>query len=250
MDEVEGFAPWTWWPNEDVGHTDEAKKEIHALFGKVDAFDTPKPERLLERILRIATNKGDLVLDSFVGSGTTAAVAHKMGRRYIAVEMSRNAETLCTVRLEKVIAGDNGGISDMHNWKGGGGFRFYKLGEPVFLADGAINPQVRFKALAGYVWHFETGLPAARDFKSPVLGAHEGTTYYLLYNGILGDKRPAGGNVLTQAVLAELEKVKGAHARAREGRRVIYGEKTSLSERRLAAENIVFKQIPYEIKAR
>ena len=250
MDEVEGFAPWTWWPNEDVGHTDEAKKEIHALFGKVDAFDTPKPERLLERILRIATNKGDLVLDSFVGSGTTAAVAHKMGRRYIAVEMSRNAETLCTVRLEKVIAGDNGGISDMHNWKGGGGFRFYKLGEPVFLADGAINPQVRFKALAGYVWHFETGLPAARDFKSPVLGAQEGTTYYLLYNGILGDKRPAGGNVLTQAVLAELEKVKGAHARAREGRRVIYGEKTSLSERRLAAENIVFKQIPYEIKAR
>ena len=87
-------------------------------------------------------------------------------------------------------------------------------------------------------------------FKSPVLGAHEGTTYYLLYNGILGDKRPAGGNVLTQAVLAELEKLKGANARAREGKRVIYGEKTSLSERRLAAENIVFKQIPYEIKAR
>jgi adenine-specific DNA-methyltransferase len=74
-------VPWTWWPSDEVGHTDESKKEIHALFGKVDAFETPKPERLMHRILTIGTNPGDVVLDSFAGSGTTGAVAHKMGRQ-------------------------------------------------------------------------------------------------------------------------------------------------------------------------
>ena len=79
LSEVEGVTPWTWWPSEEVGHTDESKKEQHALFGKKNAFDTPKPERLIERILHIATNPGDLVLDSFAGSGTTGAVAQKNG---------------------------------------------------------------------------------------------------------------------------------------------------------------------------
>lgn len=233
------------------GHyTQHGTYESMELFGLENKFSFPKPEGLINTILEGCTKIGDLVLDSFLGSGTTAAVAHKMGRRYIGIEMGDHARTHCIPRLQKVIEGEQGGISEAVNWNGGGGFRFYTLGDTVFLADGSINPQVRFKALAGYVWHFETGLPAARDFKSPVLGAHEGTTYYLLYNGILGDKRPQGGNVLTQAVLAELEKLKGENARAREGKRVIYGEKTSLSERRLAAENIVFKQIPYEIKAR
>ena len=83
LSEVEGLVPWSWWPHEDVGHNDEAKKEIHALFSNTAAFDTPKPERLLQRILHIATDPNDLVLDSFLRSGTTAAVAHKMGRRWI-----------------------------------------------------------------------------------------------------------------------------------------------------------------------
>jgi len=80
LSEVEGLVPLTWWTHDDVGHNDEAKKEIHSLFGKINAFDTPIPERLLQRVVQIATNPGDLVLDSFLGSGTTAAVAHKMGR--------------------------------------------------------------------------------------------------------------------------------------------------------------------------
>src|SRR5207248_1355820 len=86
LSEVEGLVPWTWWPHDEVGHTDESKKEIHELFGKVDAFDSPKPERLIARILHIASNPGDLVVDSFLGSGTTAAVAHKMRRQYIGIE--------------------------------------------------------------------------------------------------------------------------------------------------------------------
>ena len=109
LSEVEGMVPWTWWPHEEVGHTDEAKKEIHALFGKTDAFDTPKPERLMDRIIQIATNAGDIVLDSFAGSGTTAAVAHKRRRRWITVEVGEHAEDLVARRLQRVIDGTDGG---------------------------------------------------------------------------------------------------------------------------------------------
>lgn len=245
LSEVPGVAPWTWWPSEEVGHTDESKKEIHELFGKTEAFESPKPERLIQRILHIATNPGDLVLDSFLGSGTTAAVAHKMGRRYIGIEMGEHARTHCLPRLEKVIAGEQGGISTTVNWQGGGGFRFHKLGEPVFDADGGIHPAVRFAALAAYLWHFETGEPARQTFDSPLLGVHQGTAYYLLYNGILGDRRPAGGNVLTSKVLTHLDAL-FPHA----GPRVVYGETTRLGEARLREAGITFKQIPYDIKAR
>lgn len=122
LSEVEGLVPWTWWPYEDVGHTDEAKKESHALFGKAGAFATPKPERLIRRIIEIATHPGDLVLDSFAGSGTTGAVTHKMGRRWIMVELGEHCHTHIIPRLKKVIEGDDpGGITEAVGWKGGGG---------------------------------------------------------------------------------------------------------------------------------
>lgn len=136
LDEVEGFVPWTWWPHEEVGHTDESKKEMHALFGKTDAFITPKPERLLHRVLHIATNPGDLVLDSFAGSGTTGAVAQKMGRRWIMVELGDHCHTHIIPRLQKVIDGDDpGGITKAVNWKGGGGFRYYRLAPSLLEKD-------------------------------------------------------------------------------------------------------------------
>lgn len=136
LSEVEGAVPWTWWPSDEVGHTDEAKKEIHALFGKVDAFDTPKPERLMRRIVHIATNPGDLILDSFAGSGTTGAVAHKMGRRWIMVELGEHCHTLVVPRLKKVIDGeDPGGITEASGWNGGGGFRYFKLAPSLLRKD-------------------------------------------------------------------------------------------------------------------
>lgn len=243
----DGVVPTTVWGHEDVGHNQEAKKETASLLRdeSTDLFSTPKPERLTQRIIRISTNPGDLVLDSFLGSGTTAAVAHKMGRRYIGIEMGAHAKTHCLPRLEKVISGEQGGISESVGWKGGGGFRFHKVGEPVFDADGGIHPAVRFAALAAYLWHFETGNPARQTFDSPLLGVHEGTAYVLLYNGILGDRRPAGGNVLTANVLAHLDAL-FPHP----GPRVIYGETTRLGEARLREACITFKQIPYDIKAR
>lgn len=245
LSEVEGLVPWTWWTHEEVGHTDESKKECNVLFGADVSFGTPKPERLIERVLHIATKPGDLILDSCLGSGTTAAVAHKMNRRYIGIEMGDHAQTHCIPRLQKVIDGEQGGISKAVDWQGGGGFRFYTLGEAVFLSDGSINPRVKFSPLAGYIWHFETGQPAVQEFNSPLLGVHEGTAYYLLYNGILGDRKPAGGNVLTQAVLNAIDELM-PYA----GRKVVYGETTRLGEQRLAQANITFKQIPYDIRAR
>lgn len=128
-----GSVSKTIWYRNDVGDNQEAKKEIKVLFGQ-SIFDTPKPERLLERILFLGTKSGDLVLDSFLGSGTTAAVAHKMGRKYIGIEMGAHAYTHCKVRLDKVIDGsDQGGISEDIEWKGGGAYKFYELA-PSFIA--------------------------------------------------------------------------------------------------------------------
>ena len=130
----DGIVPQTLWPYTEVGHTQEAKKEIKAL--QFDAiFDTPKPERLIQRIFHIATEPGDIVLDSFLGSGTTAAVAHKMGRRWIGVELGNHAYTHCAVRMQKVIEGEQGGISKAQNWKGGGGFKFYELAPSLLNHD-------------------------------------------------------------------------------------------------------------------
>jgi adenine-specific DNA-methyltransferase len=143
LSEVEGLVPSTWWPHEEVGHNDEAKKEIHALFGKENAFDTPKPERLLRRVIHIATNPGDLVLDSFAGSGTTGAVAQKMRRRWIMVELGEHCHTHVIPRLKKVIDGeDKGGVTEATGWEGGGGFRYYKLAPSLIVNDRWGNPVI------------------------------------------------------------------------------------------------------------
>lgn len=126
-DRSEGVAPDSLWRAEEVGTTAEAKKELIALFGEKPLFDTPKPERLIERILAISTNPGDLVLDAYLGSGTTAAVAHKMKRTYIGIENGAHARTHCAARLKAVIDGEKGGVSDKHLWTGGGGFAFQTL---------------------------------------------------------------------------------------------------------------------------
>jgi len=136
LTEVKGVVPWTWWPHDEVGNTDEAKKEMLSLFPRDQLFDTPKPERLMKRVLDIATNPGDLVLDSFAGSGTTGAVAHKMGRRWIMVELGEHCHTHIIPRLKKVIDGeDQGGISKAVNWQGGGGFRYYRLAPSLLAKD-------------------------------------------------------------------------------------------------------------------
>ena len=298
----EGVVPQTWWSYEDVGHTQAAKKEVVALF-ESEVFGTPKPERLLQRILHIATNPSDLVLDSFLGSGTTAAVAHKMGRRWIGIEMGEHARTHCLPRLEKVIAGEGGGISRAVGWgqpaadgtpwnaaQQGGGFRFMRLGEPIFDAAGHIHPDVRFATLAAFVWQQETG--RAYDPQDAATGARPGTpllgihyenmscprlpdgrespfssesretapstpappqprpraAIYLLFNGILGDKRPDSGNVLTRDVLAALLALH-AHSPAPQAPLTVYGEACRLGPARLAQAGVTFRHIPHDVRA-
>jgi adenine-specific DNA-methyltransferase len=140
----EGLVPRTWWSHGEVGHSQEAKREIQALFPNNIPFDTPKPERLLQQVITIATNPGDIVLDSFAGSGTTGAVAHKMKRRWIMVEVVESTcESYVSPRLKKVIDGeDKGGVTDSTGWQGGGGFRYYKLAPSLIVNDGWGNPVI------------------------------------------------------------------------------------------------------------
>ncbi len=223
-------------------YTQRGTAESVALFGELNKFSFPKPEGLISQFVEISSKEGDLVLDSFLGSGTTAAVAHKMGRRYIGIEMGDHAVTHCAPRLRKVIEGEQGGISKSVGWQGGGGFRFYRLGSTVFDEAGNLREGIRFEHLAAHIWFSETRTPRGKHRRTPLLGVHEGTAYYLLYNGILGDQRPGGGNVLTRAVLAGLP--------VHDGPKVIYGESSRLGAAALEALNIVFKQTPYDVRAR
>jgi adenine-specific DNA-methyltransferase len=275
LSEAPNQTAWSWWPNTEVGHTQESKKEIHTLFGDDDTFETPKPERLIKRVLEISTQPGDLVLDSFLGSGTTAAVALKMGRRFIGVEMGEQAKTHCTVRLKKVIDGEQGGISEAAGWKGGGGFRFYKLGNEVFDSDGHIRQDITFNQLAAHVYFSETKTPMKRKRtnkpivrqpelgleahdstgqstkpKSTFISLHNRTAYALLYNGVLQDKGIDGGNVLTHITLNIIKhdiEAAGISDDDYDGI-VIYGESTRLPHVAMKTNNITFKQTPYDIK--
>jgi site-specific DNA-methyltransferase (adenine-specific)/adenine-specific DNA-methyltransferase len=246
LSEVEGFVPWTWWPHDEVGHTDESRKEIQDIFGTQTAFDTPKPTRLIQRILQIATDKDSLVLDSFAGSGTTGHAVLKQNvedggtRRFILVEMDENiARNVTAERVRRIAAGYT-------NAKGttveglGGGFQFCRLSaEPLFTAEGRIRPDVSFAQLAEFVWFAETGTGHAGNGDSPFLGVHEGRGIYLLYNGILKDKSIAGGNVLTGPVFDLLPKFTGP--------KVIYAAANRMGGR-AAREGVTFKQTPYALE--
>lgn len=159
-----GVTPMTLWTYQEVGHNQDAKKEIKA-FGFETVFDTPKPEKLIERIITLGSNPGDIILDSFLGSGTTAAVAQKMGRRYIGIELGNHAYTHCVPRLKMVTDGtDQGGISKAQNWEGGSGFKFYELAPSLLKEDKfgnlVINKEYNADMLAaamakqeGYTYH-------------------------------------------------------------------------------------------------
>ena len=153
-DVQDGVVPRTWWTAEEAGSNQSAKRDhLRKLLPDIEPFATPKPEELVRLVLHIATNPGDLVLDSFAGSGTTGAVAHKMGRRWIMVELGEHCHTHIIPRLQKVIDGeDQGGISKAVNWQGGGGFRYFRLAPTLIVNDKwgnqIINPDYNPEMLA------------------------------------------------------------------------------------------------------
>ncbi len=156
----EGMTSLTIWLRDEVGDNQEAKREVK-VFNAEDVFETPKPERLIEKILTLATKEGDFVLDSFLGSGTTAAVAHKMGRRWIGIELGNHAYTHCKVRMDKVIDGEQGGISKAVNWQGGGGYKFYELAPSLLVPNPKlptikqINPEYTFEMMCEAICKLE-----------------------------------------------------------------------------------------------
>lgn len=208
-------------------------------------FAFPKPVPVIHRVIDYCAPPGSIVLDSFAGSGTTGHAVLQLNkedggnRRFILVEMEpKIARDITAERLKRVIAGYGESPSL------GGGFRYCTLGEPLFDERGQIAAAVKFADLAHHVFFTETGepMPKRPDKRTPLLGVHNGRAVYLLFNGILGDKQPRGGNVLTNDVLRLLPPHPAGAGR------VIYGTACRLSANRLKREGITFRQIPYEIK--
>lgn len=214
--------------------------------GLASEFQFPKPTELIRRCIQLATNDGDLILDSFAGSGTTGHAALKQNaedggnRRFILVEMDEGITRNVTAERVKRVA------TGYTNAKGafvgglGGGFQFCRLSnEPLFDAGGQIRHDVTFPQLAEFVWFAETGTGYSGQADSPLLGLHEGRAIYLLYNGILKDRSVAGGNVLTGPVFEVLPKFAGP--------KVIYAAANRMGGR-AAREGITFKQTPYALE--
>ena len=187
LNDVGGKLPTNFWSYSETGHTDEAKKEIISLFDGRAAFDTPKPTRLIERVLHIATDKDSIILDSFAGSGTTAHAvlsANKAdggNRRFILVEMEDYADSITAERVKRVIDGYG---EDSKKTEGtGGGFSFYELGERLFLDDGNLNPAVDDEEIRKYIWFMETRETYTNSDSEEkyLLGVNGDTAYYFLY---------------------------------------------------------------------
>ncbi|MGC8552405.1 MAG: DNA methyltransferase, partial [Phycisphaerae bacterium] len=222
--------------------------EIKAIFPEAKrVFDFPKPTGLVEEVLSFVTSGDALILDSFAGSGTTGHAVMKLNaadggnRKFILVEMEENiARNITAERLKRVINGygDTSGL--------GGGFRFATLGTPLFDERGQISGEVRFADLARHVYFSETGEPQPKttNGKSPLIGVCGRVAYYLLFNGILGDKSVSGSNILTEKTLHQLP----AHPLGAGSPRVIFGEGCRFGPARLEREGIVFRQLPYEIR--
>lgn len=244
----EGRAPESIWFGEDVGTTREANQELKEIFGGSSPFDTPKPVRLVERVLQVAVGPDDLVLDSFAGSGTTGQAVLSLNkqdgghRRFVLVEVDpKISRDITAKRMSRVTEGYKKGNGETVEGLGSG-FRFCDLGDTLFDKDGKIRETVTFAEFARHVYFTETGepLPGERVKKSPLIGAYQGTGIYLLYNGVLGDKSVNGGNVLTRQVLAQLPKFNG--------QKVIYCAGNLLGPDRLRVERIIVRQTPYEVK--
>ncbi len=229
-------------------YTQQGTNEIGEIFGDGKAFNFPKPSALIAHLLQFATGKDDICLDSFGGSGTTGHAVLKLNRqdggnrRFVLVEMDpKIAKSSTAERVRRVAQGytapDGTKVEGLQ-----GGFRFCELGESLFDKDGKIRESVSFGDLARHVYFTETGEPLARErvTNSPLIGTHQGTAVFLLYNGILGDKSTNGGNVLTRQVLARLPKF--------DGQKVIYCAGSLLGPDRLRAERIIVRQTPYEVK--
>ena len=236
---LDGRVPTNFWPFSEVGHTDEAKKELISIFGGKAPFDTPKPTRLLERMLSIATGKDSIVLDSFAGSGTTAHAVMMRNkedggnRKFILIELMDYAESITAERIRRVMNGYGEGKKAVEGL--GGSFDYYELGEPLFNEDGTLNEAVGADKIRAYVYYTETHQHLARqqDTDYPyLLDYHGGTGYFFYYE-------PDNVTTISYDIL-HIVPQKAEHY-------VIYADVCTLGKEQLAKMNIVFKKIPRDI---
>ena len=236
---LDGRVPTNFWPFSEVGHTDEAKKELISIFGGKAPFDTPKPTRLLERMLSIATGKDSIVLDSFAGSGTTAHAVMMRNkedggnRKFILIELMDYAESITAERIRRVMNGYGEGKKAVEGL--GGSFDYYELGEPLFNEDGTLNEAVGTDKIRAYVYYTETHQHLARqqDTDYPyLLDYHGGTGYFFYYE-------PDKVTTISYDIL-HIVPQKAEHY-------VIYADVCTLGKEQLAKMNIVFKKIPRDI---
>lgn len=250
----DGVVPQTYWHWKDVGSTRHSKQEFSKLIeaGKSeDLFITPKPTKLIRRILQIATGPKSIILDSFLGSGTTAQCvieanrADGGGRTFIGCEMDQEVVSSATLkRLGRVLASTDGFVSKIGCAEG---FRFCTLGDPLFDADGNVSPAVTYPDLAAHVFFCETGSPIPRraDGSSSLIGMFQGRAIYLLHSAeAIGVASANADNVLTATGLENLPLPKPDF----DGARVVYAEGCTVPDDRLARFGVTFKQIPYQIE--
>ena len=237
LSEREGKNVWTWWSNTDVGHTQEATQELTKLFGTKTAFDYPKPVRLIQKIIQIATHKSSIILDSFAGSGTTAHAVlnqnQKDGghRKFILIEMMDYADTITAERVKRVISGYGDGKKAVPGT--GGNFSYYELGQPL-MKDGFLNEDVGEKAIRQYVYFMDTkeNRPEEKAEEPYFLGKHLGTAYYFFYKK---DESTTLDYKLLSTVKTKAESY------------VMYADSCLLSQDELMNYHITFKKIPRDI---
>lgn len=235
---VGGIPPTNLWQHDEVGHTDEAKKELKAIFGGKVPFDTPKPTRLIERVLQVAAGDDALILDSFAGSGTTAHAAMRLNkadggrRRFILVEMMDYADGITAERMRRVIRGYGERESAVESVDSG--FSYYELGPALFRGDGALSSDVTRADLARYVWAVEVRAPYEdlTDEHPYLLGEHAQEVYYLAWE-------PGGETVLTYELLRGLPR-RGTPT-------VVYADRCAIAPERLNEMDVVFKRVPDQI---
>ena len=238
LNKVAGRPVTNFWSFEETGHTDEASRLLKTMFSGSSVFDTPKPPRLLERILQIATDKDSIILDSFAGSGTTAHAVLNMNkadgghRKFILVEMMDYAETITAERVRRVIDGYGAGKNAVDGT--GGDFTFYDLGEVLLLPDGNLNESVGADRIREYVWYMETKTPlrAVGSDNPYYLGECRGTGYYFFY------EKEALTTLNFDFLSTITEQAEGY---------LIYADLCTIPDEELKKYNITFKKIPRDI---
>lgn len=235
LNQVGGRPVTNWWPFEETGHTDEASRLLKFMFSGTSVFDTPKPPRLIERILQIAGDKDTLILDSFAGSGTTAHAVLNMNkadgghRKFILIEMMDYANSITAERVKRVIDGYGEGKSAVNGT--GGSFSYYELGEPLLFPDGNLNEAVGVEKTREYIWYTETKAPYAPQ-NGYYLGKHGDTGYYFYYE-------PDRVTILGHEFLSQISEKAGSY--------VIYADRCALSDTELSDYGVLFKKIPRDI---